>query len=320
MNKELRMELTQLKYFKVVAECEHFTHAAEQLYISQPSLSKAISNLEDELGLKLFEREKKSVYLNDYGKNFYMYVKKIFTELDEALGQLKDMSIGAHGDVKIATSFEITKPSPIHAYTREFFLSNPDISLHFYQQSVKQIMQLLEDREANLAFSLQPHQQPNITWIPLYSERMGLILPKGHMFANRSSLRLEEVKEERFLCNNVAPDEEDSIYHLCKMAGFKPKIGFEGTSSKIVGEAVTRGLGIAFVSERRKKFIESSPDVEEWEKDLRFIPVENEYCQRIVGLLYLRESYKSAATRLFIDGMLDFFNISEDLLQINQEQ
>ena len=90
----LPLELYQLRYFKTIAETEHFTRAAEVLHVAQPSLSKAISNLEAELGVQLFDRGKRSVYLNDYGRAFLRRVEHILTELEEAELELKDMAEG----------------------------------------------------------------------------------------------------------------------------------------------------------------------------------------------------------------------------------
>ena len=85
----LPLELYQLRYFKTIAETEHFTRAAEVLHVAQPSLSKAISNLEAELGVQLFDRGKRSVYLNDYGRALLRRVEHILTELEEAELELK---------------------------------------------------------------------------------------------------------------------------------------------------------------------------------------------------------------------------------------
>ncbi len=301
------MELTQLRYFKLLAECRHFTNAAQQLCISQPSLSIAIHNLEDELGMKLFEREKRTVYLTEYGKSLYNDVKKMFLNLDEAQLRLKDMSLGAQGDLKIATSFAIDEPSAIFYYIRHFFFEHQNISLHFYNQSVKQMTKMLEDREIDFALSINQHNFPGIVWKPLYTDRLGLMVCGEHQFASRTSIRLEEAKDERFLCINGAPDEEDSTYTLCLKAGFTPKLCFEGASPRLTGEAVSRGLGVTFVTEQRKQWKEKTVEHTRWEKNLKFIPIENEYCLRTIGILYLAERNLPKAATLFLDGLIDFF-------------
>ena len=88
------MELSHLKYFQLTAELQHITRAAEQLYISQPALSKTISKLENELDVKLFDREGKNVFLNDYGKSVLFHANKIFSELDEMQREISDMKNG----------------------------------------------------------------------------------------------------------------------------------------------------------------------------------------------------------------------------------
>lgn len=304
------MELTQLRYFRELAKIEHFTHAAEKLHVSQPSLSKAIANLEDELGVKVFERDKKAVYLSDYGKCLLSHVDAMFAELDEARLELNDMALGAHGNVEIASSFELSAPNPFFYYVHDFILAHRDIKLHYYLQGVKQMKGLLEERKVVFCLSsipLDTDDVPGIRWIPLYSERMGIVVAPDHPLAGRDSIALAELKDERFLCNNISPDQQDSIYYLIHKAGFDPNIVFEGGSSNIVGEAVSRGFGIAFVSESRREYFAKAQGAPEWERSLRFLAVEDDFCLRNIGIAYLRHRYLSAAARLFLDGLIGYF-------------
>jgi DNA-binding transcriptional LysR family regulator len=85
------MDLLQLKYFQTVARSEHMTRAAEELHISQPSLSKVISNLEEDLGVPLFERIGRQIKLSHFGKAFLSRVERIFLELEDGKRELSDM-------------------------------------------------------------------------------------------------------------------------------------------------------------------------------------------------------------------------------------
>lgn len=86
------MDLLQLKYFQVVARLEHMTRAAEELHISQPSLSKMISRLEKHLGVPLFDRHGKQIRLNRFGKIFLNRVDRVFAELEEGQYELADLT------------------------------------------------------------------------------------------------------------------------------------------------------------------------------------------------------------------------------------
>ena len=85
------MEIQQLEYFKIVAEMQHMTHAAEKLNISQPALSKSISNIEQEIGVPLFDRQGRSIVLNRYGKLFLESVNMILEEYNKAKQEIMDL-------------------------------------------------------------------------------------------------------------------------------------------------------------------------------------------------------------------------------------
>ncbi|SFC88903.1 regulatory helix-turn-helix protein, lysR family [Bacillus sp. OV322] len=110
------MELLQLKYFQTVARLEHMTHAAEELKIAQPSLSKTISRLEEDLGVPLFDRIGRQIKLNQYGKTFLTRVDRIFMELGEAKRELEYLS-GLHlGMVQLAISIPSILPDLISSF------------------------------------------------------------------------------------------------------------------------------------------------------------------------------------------------------------
>lgn len=300
------MELYQLRYFKTVAETEHFTRAAEQLHISQPSLSKSISNLEAELGVLLFERDKRAVYLNDYGKAFLKRVERILTEVDEAEQELRDMSGEAVGDVYIASSMMFSAPSKVHTYTSGFFLNHPRIGLHLYILDNAKIEEQLLARKIDFGYSVSLPEHLEIEAIPLFTYRLGVVVGKDHPLARKGTIYLSELKGERFLCNNTSPDFRDSIYELCHKAGFKPKVAFEGESGRLIGDAVGRGIGVAFISSDRHLWKQRNQPATEADRDIVYLDVLDEFCIRTVYLYQLKDRYLPAAARKYRDGLLEF--------------
>ena len=301
------MELFQLRYFKAVAETEHFTRAAEEMHVAQPSLSKAISNLEAELGVQLFERDKRTVHLNGYGRAFLKHVDHVLTELDEAELELKDMLGAAKGDVHLASCAVFNAPSRIHMYNSEFFLAHPDIGLHFYVTNSAQIEELLIQRKIDFGYAITPPEHPEIQAIRLFSYRLGIVVSRSHPLANRSSIRLEELKNDKFLCNNTSPDNRDSVYELCRKAGFEPTVIFEGESSGIIGEAISRNAGVAFISNDRHRWKQSQPQTP-WDDKNVFLNVQDDFCIRTVYLYQLKDHYLTAAARTYRDGLVRYFN------------
>ena len=302
------LELYQLRYFKTIAEVEHFTRAAEVLHVAQPSLSKAISNLEAELGVQLFDRGKRSVFLNDYGRAFLRRVDHILTEVEEAELELKDMTQNAAGDIHLASCAIFNAPSRLHKYNTGFFLDHPQIGLHMYVTNSVQIEELLRHRKIDFGFATSPSEHPDIAATELFSYRLGLVVSREHPLAGREAVHLAELKNDHFLCNNTSPDNRDSVYDLCRKAGFEPHVIFEGESAGLIGEAISRNVGVAFISNDRHQWQRTQSGLMPWDKKNTFLPVLDDFCIRTVYLYQLRDRYLTAAARLYRDGLLEFLS------------
>ena len=297
------MELTQLYYFETLARLQHFTRAAEELHISQPSLSKSIANLENEIGVKLFEREKKKIYINKYGETLLAHVERISGEISQALTEINDLAIGAHGEIYLAASFSFAEPNPLYYFYRDFVLNHPEISMHIYMQSNEQMAQMLKERKIDFYFSFFKNDDIELEWEYLDSSKLGIVMSKNHPLAKRKSILLEELENEKFLCNNQAPDLHDSVYYLCHQAGFEPNVVFEGDTEEIIGEAVSRGMGVAFSSMERRAFKKQKKNEKEWENNLVYVEVKNDFCVRTLGIQYLKKRHFTAADRLFLEEL-----------------
>ena len=300
------MELSQLEYFRVTAQLEHFTRAASQLHITQPSLSKAIANLEDELGVFLFDREGKRVRLNAYGQAFLKQVEQILNLADEAVFMIRDMKQGTKGQVRIGSSFPITPPSDVYYYQYQFFQTYPQIALFLPVHSADQIVSLLDGRELDFGISQNPLNCPGMISDPLYTDRLGLIVGPDHRLAGAGMVDLRETKAELFLCNSAAPDSNDSAHYLCGLAGFVPNVIYEGESAELIGESVSMGRGISFVSQARYKAFMRRPDLPDWERELHYVALTNDFCTRTIYLHYRSGGYLSQAARAFHDGLMEY--------------
>lgn len=300
------MELSQLIYFRATARVEHFTKAAAQLHITQPSLSKAITNLEAELGTPLFDREGKRVRLNAYGQAFLERVEQILSLTDEAVFMIRDMKQGKRGQVCIGSSFPITPPSAVYYYQYEFFQSHPQVALFLHVHAAEQVETLLEERELDFGISQIPVTRPGIISERLYTDKLGLIVGPGHRLAHRDQIDLKEAAGELFLCNSATPDPNDSARYLCGLAGFSPTVIYEGESSELIGESVAMGRGISFVSRERYDAFRRRPAMPEWERELHYVELSNEFCTRTIYLHRRATGYLSQAAWEFYRGLMDY--------------
>lgn len=302
------MELAQLNYFRTVARTEHFTRAAKELHITQPSLSQSIANLERDLGVPLFDRDGKRIRLNTYGLAFLEKAEQILALADEAACMLQDMQRGERGCVRVGSSFPITPPSPVYYYQYNFFLTHPQVALSVSLREARQIEDLLEARELDLGISLTPSARPGITSTPLYTDTLGIIVGPNHPLAEAESVWLRELRREAFLCNSSAPDVNDSAHYLCAQAGFTPNILYEGESSDLIGETVSTGRGISFVSLARYHYFTSRASAPEWERSLRYVALKDEFCTRTIYLLAYEGGYRAKAAQDFLEGLFRYQN------------
>ena len=293
------MNLTNLSYFLKVAEKEHITRAAEELHMTQPALSRAIGALETELGVELFEREGKNIRLNENGVILRQSAERIFQELDELQRRLRDNREGVTGSVCIGSSFPGREPDLVQACILEFMQQYPDVSINYLQHSPSQLRRELEEHRIDVAITSLPIHSENIEFQEVFTEKLGILIAADHPLAQKPVLRVADLRNERFYCNNSNSDTQDLTREFCHQAGFEPIIFFQGFFPELIGQAVSRGKGVSFLAESRFRRDQMSGTQYAWQRNLTFRPVEEDYCRRSCGVAYMRRSYHSKAMTLF---------------------
>lgn len=188
------MELTQLMQFKKVAECGNITHAAEQLYISQPALTKSIQKLEDELKVKLFDRTKNSVALNENGELVLKYTNYIFLNIEHLKTELSDKKMGM-STLNLASS-EIT----FLRYVIPLFMSeNPNISINQQFEEEETLTAHLLNHNYDIAVSGIPLIHEKIMSIPFYEERLMISVPLSNKLSKYDKLDLADLEGQNFI-------------------------------------------------------------------------------------------------------------------------
>lgn len=289
------MELLQLKYFQTVARLEHMTKAAEQLRIAQPSLSKTISRLEEDLGVDLFDRENRKIKLNAAGKIFLNRVDRAFAELIEGQRELNQFIDQDQRSITLA----VTIPRVLPALLGSFLSKYPDIRFQQFLKSVSAMKKMLLEGELDYCISSVPIEGDGIKWEPLITEEIFLIVPPDHRLAGRESVRLEEVKNEAFIGMNTGYGFRSLTDQFCREAGFVQNIAFEGDEPTVISDLVRQGLGVAFVSE-----LSWEPKSAEFPHKLR---IAEPSCQRTIGLAWSEKRYFTPIAKQFRLFVLDYF-------------
>lgn len=297
------MELYQLQCFQTAAKTQHMTQAAELLHITQPALSKNISRLEEDLGVRLFDREGKTIRLNECGLVVQRYAEQLLNGIGDMRAELAEMAAGEAGRIRIGSCFPSQEPNWLLGLIRAFALERPDVSFSLMQYSSRSLATALENRVIDIAISSVPIRSPVITWEELFVENMGIILSANHPLAAKEVISMADLQAERFYCNNANSDVLDLTHYFCAQAGFVPNIHFEGEFPSFIGEAVSRGHGISVISRRGYLRSSSNPDPAPWEANITYRPLKESYCQRVCGLAYLTSRSLSYTMKAFFQSL-----------------
>lgn len=226
------MELLQIKYFKIIAETENISKAAEQLYIAQPSLSQTLKRLEDELGTQLFDRTGKRITLNGAGKIFLKYCNEVLTSLQNAELELNEYKGGGQRDVNIAVESASLLISEIVSNIRESF---PNIMPHIFQSSCTEWdLRIYSDHNQN---------RDNI----LLKEPIGVVFPQNHFLADKRSITISDLEKCAFISLGKSCNLYNIITHFCENASFTQNISMYVDSPSLMRELLKMNMGVAFV-------------------------------------------------------------------------
>lgn len=249
------MELRHLHYFIAVAEELHFSRAAERLCISQPPLSQQIRDLEEELGVKLFERTKRHVQLTEAGKVFLERSYLLFAHLEQAIAATQQIGRGEVGQVAIGfvdSAMYTSLPEMLRAFRAQF----PAVELRLQELTTAQQIQALYDKQIDVGIVRSAISEPGLSVECLLHESLVLALPENHPLSAQTQVSLSSLADEFFILfpAKLGPLFYEQIIHSCEQAGFRPKVAQEAVQMQTIVGLVAAGLGIAIVPASLQNF------------------------------------------------------------------
>ncbi|MBF4694536.1 LysR family transcriptional regulator [Fusibacter ferrireducens] len=288
------MYLIQLKYFLTVARCEHMTHAAEELHIAQPSLSKVISKLEDELGVPLFERVGRQIKLNHFGRAFLYRVERIFSELENGKLELAEMLKNESLNITIAANNIGSFSKILEGYLK----ISPNTVFKQTMGPTEKMKKQLQDGAVDFCITSPPIEDDFIECIPLTVEEIFLVVSKKHKFATYKAINLIEAAHEPFICLKEGFGIRDLTEKLCRQAGFNPIIVFETDIATNLIEMVNSNMGVALLPRLQWNGVQPDLSVS--------IPIKVPVCSRVIALSFIKDHYLSSNSIRFKEYLIDF--------------
>jgi len=295
------MEWNQLQRFLMVAREENLTKAAQQLQVSQPSLSQMIKRLEDELGYTLFVREGKRIRLNESGRIFMQTVSQMETMMQNTRIRLEELNGISHPEVSIRFGSASTILPQLLLYLRE---RNPQIQYRIYQwQSGSETK---EEDISILAGPVGKEDDQSRTRTKekqiLLEEEILLALPREHFLNHKDRLTMTDLMQEEFICLNEQWELGREISTELNRLLFTPKMTMLVDNPNMMRELLKTGLGIAFV-----------PAVS-WHsfagKEIMLRRVEDFQLKRNIYLQTSASKYLTREQKECIHGIKEFFNNS----------
>jgi DNA-binding transcriptional LysR family regulator len=244
------MELRHLRYFLAVAEERHFGRAAERLHMAQPPLSQQIRQLEEELGVRLLDRNTRRVELTDAGVAYLERVRAVLAEVDEAGEEARRVASGLQGRLVVGCVGSATYSlMPALARTMREELPGVDFGFRGEMLVPDQVTALL-DREIDLALLRPPLDEPGLRVVTLRQDRLIVALPEGHRLAARRRLRVEDLRGEDLVIHSSRRSVmHGTVQALCREEGFEPRVRHEVAETSTLVTFVAAGLGVAVVPE-----------------------------------------------------------------------
>lgn len=241
------MNLDHLRYFVKLAEVRHYTRAAEQLCISQPSLSHAINQLESELGVPLFERSGRNTTLTRFGEEFLECAQRSLDSLDVGIGSLQR---SARGEGVVRLGFLRTLGVDyIPKLTADFLAADPGcgIEFSFHSDLTGGLIDGLLQRRYDLVFCSEPDASLGLSAVPVTSQELVMIVPKDHPLSGLGSVDLADTLQYPAVFFAEGSGLRRVIDRMYDKVGGKPASFIETEEDEVIAGLVSAGFGAAVV-------------------------------------------------------------------------
>lgn len=262
-----QIEFRHLRYFLAVAEDLHFRKAADKLFISQPGLSKQIKQLEDDLGVKLFERHNRKVELTNTGKYLKDSVSKNLKNLDSILDHAKLLEEGVEGSLKlgyVGSAIQEVIPKLLLRFSK----SKPNVVFSLNEMDNNRQVKALLEHDIDLGFVRTNRVPKGLEISPVFEDTFSLVLPKSHKLNESNFKDLSQLEDEPFILFDTSYSESyhEVVMQIFDDFGFVPQISHYTVNAGSIFRLVENNMGVSIVPTTLKLG---------YDMDIKFIELKN---------------------------------------------
>lgn len=243
----MNITLRQIKVFREVALQKSFTQASRNLFLTQPAVSMQVKQLEETVGLPLFEKQGKQITLTDAGEEIRLLSDTILNQIDETQHNLELLAGGSQGKLRLAVA--TTAASVATRLIASFNASHPALSLHFTVTNREGLIDLLERNETDIVIMGKPPGDIQLASRELMPNPLVIIAPAGHPLCQiRRRVSLDQLFEYDFILREQSSGTRRAFERFLETRGRSLKSNMEMNSNEAIIQSVAQGLGLGIVS------------------------------------------------------------------------
>ena len=239
--------LHQLKVFETVARQGSFTRAAEELYITQPTVSSQIKQLSKAIGLPLFEQIGKRLYLTDAGKELLYTCQEIFTQLDNFEMKVADLQGAKQGQLRLAviTTAKYFVPRLLGSFCHKY----PGIDISLQVTNHQEITRRMLENQDDLYIMSEPPQELDLNSEAFLSNPLVVVANKNHPLVGKENISLKKLDGESFIMREQGSGTRAAVQKLFAKQKISVQVKLELGSNEAIKQAIAGGLGISILSQ-----------------------------------------------------------------------
>lgn len=288
----MNVTLRQLRAFVAVADAQHFTRAADRLDLSQSTVSTLVRELEDNLGLKLFDRHTRMLRLTPAGAEVLPLARKALSDLDEVLGTSAELRTLGRGRVSIAAASlqaALMLPAVIRRYTAE----NPGVKVRLYDVPEHEVIEKVRNAEVDFGLGSDTGTRPEISARSLVTDAFVAVMRPDHAFVRHTALRWRDVAELPLIGPPPGNAVREQLDAALAREGIRLHRQYEVTLPLTILGMVQAGIGIAVMTAAMNRLAQALGLVTR--------PVDEPRVEREISLLFHTDRSLSPAAQNFRD-------------------
>lgn len=292
--KQIRYSLRQLRYFVAAAETLSFTAAARALHVSQPSVSTALSDIEESFGVQLFIRHHaQGLSLTQTGQNLLLKARMLLRQAEELQTEAFALGDKIAGNIAIGCLISLA-PQVVPTIMRDYRTQFSDISIHITDTDQMTLFDKLFDGSLEIALSYNIEVPSEIEFLPLADLPPYALLPPNHPLAEKKDLSLDDLVAYPYVLLDL-PISREYFLSLFTNANLEPKISYKTTSSEVLKGIVANGEAFSLLNfpVQNKKTIDGRPFLTR--------TLHRDYKALVLGLMHVKGLHKRRVIEHFID-------------------